>query len=388
MSTTLRPWLHQYITALPKPGVPLPPAASLQITDYSTEPPNSPSDLPRVTAIVSDGYLRIRAPVDEAALRAVRDSTPLPQWRGAIVALDQWTLSYTLDEFVLQLHAFHILQAVGSSDIGSARHCMDDQQVRHTHAVIRQANVQQRHRLLQAQHSKLFPNQPLPPTSYSLAQPIPAELAALRLPSAELSFLYSVPEPCQQEMDRLPPKEGAGVLSVAGVGEPIEASGAGLSQWSDGSDGKEEKEQDQVYFSQYAGIRPPAHLPTYTSASPLFPPLISVAPLANSAPLTSTSTATSAPMHSACAIDHCAAACSVAFHTSHSIVASIPVNTAQCHLFAVVPHSVTSSAATVSGATLSCSVCLVRDLVSACRGCAEHAATSQSAQHDGDIAGT
>ena len=296
MSTTLRPWLHQYITALPKPEVPLPPAASLQITDYSTEPPPSPSDLPRVTAVVSDGHLRIRAPVDEEALRAVRESTPLPQWRGALIALDNWTLSYTLDEFVLQLHTFHVLQAVGSSDIGSARHCMDDQQVRHTHTVLKQADTQHRHQLVHAQHAKLFPKQPLPPPSYSVTQPIPAELAAIRPPSADLSFLYSVPELCQRELDRLSPKDGAGGAemqqAVAGAGE---ASGVELSQWSSSSDEKDEK--DQEYFSQYTGIRPPTLPLSRTSASPLFPPLTTTTPLfpSSSSALSSTVSATSSP---------------------------------------------------------------------------------------------
>ena len=292
MSTTLRTWLHQYISVLPSPHLPLPTAGSLQITDYSTEPPTSTTQLPRVTAIVSDGHLRIRAPVDDEALRAVRDSTPLPQWRGAIIALDNWTLSYTLDEFVLQLHAFHVLQAVGSSDIGSARHCMDDQLVRQTHTTIKQANTQQRRQLLYAQHATLFPNQPLPPSTYSVTQPIPAELAAVQLPSAELSFMYSVPEVCQQELDKLAPREGAGTTemqqSSAGADE---VGGVGLSQWSSGSDEKDEK--DQEYFSQYAGIRPPIlPLPRLPgSALPLFPPLISAAPSTSALSSASASTA-------------------------------------------------------------------------------------------------
>jgi len=291
MSTTLRPWLHHYITALPKPDIPLPTAASLQITDYSTEPPAAPSELPRVTAIVSDGHLRIRAPVDDAALRAVRDSTPLPQWRGAIIALDNWTLSYTADEFIVQLHAFHVLQAVGSSDIGSSRHCMDDREVRHTHTVLRQVNTTQRHQHVLTSHTKLFPNTPLPPPLYSTTQPIPAELAAVRPPSTDLSFLYSVPELCQRELDRLEPKESGGGMEVSGVGE---ASGGGLSQWSSGSDEKDDKEQE--YFSQYAGLRQPFLPPAQSRASPLFPPLTAVTPLPTSASSTAVSTAsTSSP---------------------------------------------------------------------------------------------
>ena len=274
MSTALRPWLFNYITALPKPDVALPSAGSLQITDYSTEPPASPSALPRVTALVSDGHLRIRAPVDEAALRAVRDGTPLPQWRGAIVALDGWTLSYTADEFVLQLHSFRVLQAVGSSDIGSARHCMDEPQVRHTHALLSRVDTQQRHQLLLAQHAKLFPGQPLPPPSYSAEQPLPAEVAAAHPPSSELSFLYSVPEHCQRELDKLPPME-ATRGQAAGASEASEAGALGLSQWSSGSDEADEK--DQEYFSQYIGLRPPVpelvSPPAQSSARPLFPPL-------------------------------------------------------------------------------------------------------------------